>query len=188
MSTSQLTLDRNTSQLLVVDIQERLFQTFNEKVQESLLKNNEILIAAAKQLELPLIVSEQYPKGLGPTVSKLVDAVGETPHLEKVTFSCMGEPTMREAIEKHEGAKTVVMTGIETHVCVYQTALDLINAGYTVHVPEDAVGSRAKSNWQRGLALLERAGAVVTSTETVLFQLLGQAGTPDFKALSPLVR
>jgi nicotinamidase-related amidase len=179
------TLDRAETALVIVDVQERLAVVMEERQQ--VLDNCRRLIEGAKILDLPVAVTEQYPKGLGPTEEELRGALLSYEPFEKITFSCCGEPAFNSALEAL-GRKKILLAGMETHVCVLQTGLDLLRQGYVVHLVGDAVCSRDRENRKVGLELLRDAGAVITSTETVLFQLLGRAGTDEFKAVSKLVK
>ncbi len=180
-------LTREGSLLLIVDVQERLFAAMDPEHREEMVKNIKVLATAARRLGIPIQVSEQYPKGLGHTLSELRESLGEIEPISKVAFSCYGAEEFAERL-KANGPRQVVLTGIEAHVCVLLTALDLLAEGYTVHVVADATCSRRREN--RGIALdqLRQAGAVVTSTESVLFQLLGTADTDDFRFLSGLIK
>ena len=179
-------LDRDSAQLVVIDVQEKLCRAMDPVVLEKLIGNASILIETAAELGLPAIVTEQYVKGLGETVPALKGKLAR-PSLEKMTFSCCGGDGFMEALEA-SGRRQVILTGMETHVCVLQTALELLAKGYAVHLVCDAVMSRRKDNWITALTSLAAAGAVLTSTETVVFQLLRVAGTEEFKKLSKLVR
>ena len=179
-------LNRDDAQLVVVDVQEKLCRAMDPQVLEQLTGNISILLDAAAELGLPAIATEQYVKGLGATVPALKEKLA-APTLEKMTFSCCGGDGFLDALGK-SGRRQVILTGMETHVCVLQTALELLSAGYTVHLVCDAVMSRRKANWKTALKTLTQAGAVLTSTEAVLFQLLRVAGTEEFKKLSKLVR
>jgi nicotinamidase-related amidase len=181
-----LALDRANALLLVVDVQERLFKAMPEAGQAPLVKNLEILIKAARRMDLPVVTSEQYPKGLGPTLASLRELLPEAP-MEKLEFSCGGaKPIARKILQS--GRRQIIVAGMETHVCVYQTVRDLSRAGFTVFVPRDAVLSRTAENRETGLSLCDKAGAVLTSTEATVFDLLGVAGTPEFKELSALLK
>lgn len=169
----------------MVDVQERLAAVMDQR--EKVLDNCRRLIEGAKILDVPIAVTEQYPKGLGPTEEELRGALLSYEPFEKLTFSCCGEPSFTSALDDL-GRRTIVLAGMETHVCVLQTALDLLRGGHVVHLVRDAVCSREKVNWITGIELMRDAGAVITSTETVLFQLLGRAGTEEFKAISKLVK
>jgi len=172
--------------LVVIDVQEKLCKAMDEKILKHLVKNAGILQEAARELGMPVIVTEQYVKGLGETVGELKERVAE-PAIEKMTFSCCGETPFPDKL-KALGRKQVIVTGMETHVCVLQTVIELLDAGYAVHLVRDAVMSRRKDNWFVGLETAAAAGAVITSTEAALFQLLKVAGTEEFKKLSKLVR
>jgi nicotinamidase-related amidase len=179
-------LERNKAVLVVIDVQERLCQAMDEKVLGRLTSNVTILQEAARELGMPIVATEQYVKGLGSTLACLRERISE-PALEKMTFSCCGDPAFITKL-KELGRPQVIITGMETHVCVLQTVLELLEAGFAVHLVRDAVMSRRKDNWFVGLETSRAAGAVITSTETALFQLLRVAGTEEFKKLSKLVR
>jgi nicotinamidase-related amidase len=170
-------LSRSRSALLVVDVQEgfRSYDTF-EGVAGACAK----LLDAARIMDLHVIVSEQYPKGLGRTV----DELGELPvePIEKTVFSAARAPGFDLA-----GCDQVLVCGIEAHVCVSQSVHDLLNRGIEVHVAADAVGSRHEFDYRQGLERMQRAGAVVTTVEAALFELLERAGTPEFKAVQKLI-
>ncbi|MBK9128604.1 MAG: hydrolase [Phycisphaerales bacterium] len=178
-------LDRDRAQLLVVDIQEKLLPRIDGH--EAMLARAEQVIRAALVIGVPVTVSEQYVKGLGPTVARIRDAAGEAPRFEKLAFSFCDEPACRERIESL-GRPQVILAGIETHVCVLQTALDLLAAGSTPFVVADAVGSRAARDYDVALAGLRSAGAAVTTAESAIFQLLRASGTALFKRVLPLVK
>ncbi|MSM41614.1 MAG: isochorismatase family protein [Geobacter sp.] len=182
----QFFLDRNDAVLVVIDVQEKLCRAMDEKVLERLTTNIGILQEAARELGMPQVATEQYVKGLGETLCLLKDRLAE-PAIEKMTFSCCGETPFPDRL-KALGRKQVIITGMETHVCVLQTVLELLDAGFVVHLVRDAVMSRRKDNWFVGLETARAAGAVITSTEAALFQLLKVAGTEEFKKLSKLVR
>jgi nicotinamidase-related amidase len=174
------------SVLVVVDVQDRLAAVMEGR--ERVVQRTKLLIEGAKILGLPIILTEQYPKGLGPTVSEIREVLPpEVRPVEKLHFSCCGEPAFMDALKK-TGRTKVLLAGMETHICVLQTTLCLIAAGYTVHVVSDAVCSRKRSDYEVGLGIAREAGAVVTSAETVLFQLLKKAGTEEFKSISKLVK
>jgi nicotinamidase-related amidase len=186
---SDLRLDPGKAALLVVDVQERLWPSMDAAGRERTMNNLLILVETARRLRLPAVWSEQYPKGLGATVPELASALSglATHRLEKIDFSCAAAPGFA-AIAEDVARSQWIVAGIEAHVCVYQTVRDLAAAGATVHVPADAVMSRTAENRAVGLDLVARAGAVVTSTEVVVFDLLQRAGSDDFRALSKLIR
>jgi nicotinamidase-related amidase len=170
-------LERDRAALVVVDVQEgfRPYTTF-AAVAGACAK----LVQAARILQLPTLVSEQYPKGLGPSAPEL--GLQDEPRIEKTVFSA----ARAEGFDLG-GAEQALVCGIEAHVCVSQTVHDLLADGIEVHVPADAVGSRHELDYTRGLERMERAGAVVTTVEAALFELLERAGTPEFKAVQKLV-
>ena len=183
-------LSRARAALLVVDIQERLAPAMPEAALAQVVKNSRILIEAARRFELPIVVSQQYPKGLGATVAPIEDALAGAPRLhryDKLEFSA-ADCAAFAALAPELGRDQWIVCGMETHVCVYQTVRGLVARGYAVHVAADAVSSRTKANWRVGLGLIDRAGGVVTSTEATVFDLLHVAGTDEFKALSKLVK
>lgn len=181
--TQTLTLDPARTALLVVDVQERINGVMAD---DGHIARIQTLIEAAAVLNLPVVTTEQYPKGLGATVPELAERL-PAPALEKDTFSCARQPEVAAALDDL-GRDQIVVTGIETHVCVLQTALDLVERGLTVHVPHDAVNSRRVADREWGLHRMSTAGVVVTATESALFELLGRCGTDDFKAVSKLVK
>ena len=185
---SPLSLSREQALILCIDVQERLAQAMPEELLERLVYNASNLLRGAQVLGVPVLVSEQYRKGLGLTLPTLSEALpAGTPRFEKLDFSAWADPAIAKAIVD-SGRSQIIVFGVETHVCVYQTVRDLTHVGYRVHVPHDAVCSRDPENLRVGLVLAERAGATVTATATVLFDLLGRAGTPEFKAISALVK
>lgn len=180
-------LDSEKAALVVIDVQDKLCQAMDEKVLRKLTKNIGILLECAAELKLPVLFTEQYVKGLGPTLPELLEKSPEAPRLEKMTFSSCGIPQFMEAL-KSSGRTQIVITGMETHVCVLQTVIELRDAGFQVHVVSDAVMSRDKRNWKVAMNAMTQTGAVPTCTESVMFQLLRVAGTDAFKKLSKLVR
>ena len=169
----------------LVDVQERLFPHMANK--EIIEKNLVTLIKGLKLHEVPFIVNEQYKKGIGETIPSLAQLVNDDPHFEKTTFSCCkNEPTM-QAI-KNAGKKFVIVAGIETHVCVLQTCLDLIEAGLQPVLVTDCVTSRAEYNTIMAIERLVQAGVIPTTYESILFELTVNAKNPVFKAISNLVK
>ena len=175
------TIKNTDSTLLVIDIQEKLVNMLeNEEV-----KNNAIKIAkACGILELPTVITEQYPKGLGNTIEEIKSAIQNAEYVEKTTFSAYKE----EEVQKLLSQKQVIILGIETHICVLQTAIDLLNAGYEVFVVQDACGSRSEENKQAALRRLIHAGAQIITTEMVLFELLESSKHPRFKEVQALIK
>lgn len=180
-------LSSEESLLVVIDVQERLCKAMDQQVLHQLITNSSVLLEAAAEMRVPVAVTEQYVKGLGPTVPELAEKLGAVPRHEKMTFSCCGCTEFVERV-RGSGRRQIVVVGMETHVCVLQTVLELLDAGYQVQVVRDAVMSRSQQNWQTALDEMRQAGAVITCTESVLFQWLRVAGTESFKKLSKLVK
>jgi nicotinamidase-related amidase len=173
------------AQLLVIDIQEKLFPLIHEN--QRVAAKSALMIKAARALDVPVTVSEQYVKGLGPTIAPLAEAIAGLPRCEKLAFSFCGEPPCRARIES-AGRPQVLLVGIETHVCVQQTALDLLRDGMVPVVLADAVGSRTALDYHVALERMRSAGVIVTTTESAIFELLGASGTEPFKKILPLVK
>jgi nicotinamidase-related amidase len=173
--------------LVIVDVQERLFNAMDAERRDDMVGNLKILVTAAQRLGVPVVVTEQYPRGLGRTLPELRALLGQTAPLEKTAFSCCGAEGFVERL-RALSAEHVILAGIEAHVCVLLTALDLLGQGLRVSVVADAVCSRGSPNLETGLAQARQAGAVVTATETVVFQWLGHADTDAFRELSKLLR
>jgi hypothetical protein len=170
---------------IFIDIQEKLFPHIQEMDQ---LEQNLITLAAGlKVLEIPFLVTEQYPKGLGFTILPLKMAIGDYSAIEKTAFSCCDEPQFANILSV-TGKKNVILCGIETHVCVLQTALDLLQAGYQPIVIEDCVSSRKLTDKHTAIGRLRQEGAIITSLESILFELTRYSGTETFKAISKLVK
>jgi nicotinamidase-related amidase len=178
-------IKKDCTAFVVIDVQEKLLPFISEK--ERVVENIVKLIEFAKKLSMPMVWTEQYPKGLGATVDPIKSAMQDYKPLEKVAFSCFGAEGFADALRKH-GAKTLALVGIETHVCVAQTALDGIDAGYRVCVVKDAVSSRTQENKQVGIDRVRERGGIITSTEAIMFEILEKAGTPEFKAVMPLLK
>ncbi|HOJ59950.1 MAG TPA: hydrolase [bacterium] len=184
MNRHETILRREDSLLVVIDFQQRLVDVMPRK--ESVTDEITRLIQGMKQLNIPILATEQYPQGLGPTVPSVAEELEPAPIFSKMTFSCCGLEDFGARL-KNLLRRQVVVTGIETHVCVLQTVLDLLANGYQVHVPVGATCSRADVNRDNALARMEKAGAVLTNLESVLFELLVEAGTDDFKAVRKLI-
>jgi nicotinamidase-related amidase len=187
-----LALRPDQTALLVIDWQERMAAAIPKEEHAAKLRNALILIKAAARLGLPIVVSEQYPKGLGPTlpaVSEALAGAAAVHRFEKLTFSCAPAPEMAAALKATKRSHWIVC-GMETHVCVFQTVRDLCDPKHDliVHVAADACLSRRKADWRVGMDLMRQSGAIVTCTETVVFDLLYKAGGPEFKDLSKLVK
>lgn len=175
----------NTSALLIIDMQEKLVKAANGS--SEIVNNMKKLADTAKILNIPTIVTEQYPKGLGKTVETLEINNNETITIEKTAFSALLESEFAEEIQSLN-RKQIIIGGIETHICVLQTAADLISEGYEVYVVKDACVSRTSFNHETGLELLKQYGAKITSTEIVLFELLKTSKHPNFKEIQALIK
>lgn len=180
----KFTLNREETVLLVIDIQEKLVPVM--KYKDQVINNTNILISASKAMNFPVIATEQYPKGLGRTVPELLQLVEEDSIFSKNSFTAYTDE-VKNALESF-GRKKVIITGMETHVCVFQTVRDLINDGYSVFLVKDAVASRTETNYLNGLELMSSLGAVITNTETAVFDLLKVSGTPEFKLMSKMIK
>ncbi|MBQ4115032.1 isochorismatase family protein [bacterium] len=174
------------SLLLIIDIQEKLLNAAYNK--ESIAKNSEILSKSASILEIPTIISEQYPKGLGFTINNIKDNVSDTTLIiEKTSFSALEEDAIYKAIKKQK-KKQIIICGIETHICVYQTIISLLKKGYDVSIIIDASGSRSEFQHNNALNMLQKAGANIKTTEMVLFELLKSSKHPKFKEVQNLIK
>ena len=177
--------DRNQSQLVIVDMQTRLSSVMTDHV-DDVVKNCATLLQSAALLEIPTILTEQYPKGLGSTVPDLSQYMVGKKAVEKTAFSCCGEPAFnRQLLGDHS---QVILAGMEAHICVLQTALDLLAQGKTVFVLEDAVISRNPENKRNALNRMREAGVIISNTESLVFEWLGVAEGDAFKKISQLVR
>jgi nicotinamidase-related amidase len=175
--------------VVVVDIQERLAAAMPEAQLREVMRATRILLEGARMLGAPVFLTEQYPKGLGPTLAELEPllAAAAARRFEKEAFSAADAPGFADALAA-SGVKAAVVVGMESHVCVYQTVRDLVARGLEVHVPIDGVSSRRDDHREAGIRLAERAGAVRSTTESVVFDWLVRAGTDEFKQLSKLIR
>lgn len=182
---SPFQLRREQCRIVVVDIQDRLLPSIYEH--QDLICQSVKMLHAARILRVPVLVSEQYKKGLGETNRAIGEAAGDAPRMEKMTFSCCGDDAMRRAIGD-EGRKHIVLLGIETHVCVLQTALDLSVHGFQPVVAVDAVGSRNRIDRDVALERMRQAGVVLSTVESLIFELTLRSGTPEFKQILQIVR
>ena len=180
-------LQAGHSILLVIDVQERLAAAMDQDELQRVLKNTGILLESAQALSVPVIVTEQYVKGLGPTVAALKEKTGGATFHEKISFSCCGNEDFMSQL-RQSGRRQVVVCGTETHVCVLQTVLDLLQEGFIVHLVKDAVMSRAPANRDTAIEAMTLSGAVPTCAESVAFQWLRVAGTDVFRQVSKLVK
>ncbi len=178
-------LEREKTALLVIDFQDKLLtKTFNAG---TIIPHTVKLIRFAHELDLPVLVTEQYPQGLGPTTDALARELGEVAPLEKTSFGCFGDDGFVAALMA-TGCKHLLVTGIETHVCVMQTVLAALEEGYEVFVARDAVGSRQAGDHEAGLARMAKAGAELVTTEMAMFEILRDAATAQFKRILPLLK
>lgn len=179
-------LRRDGAVLVVVDLQEKLLPAIAEK--DRVLRNSLLLLRAARELELPVVLTTQYAKGLGPTVPEVqAEAPGVSP-VDKVAFGCFGSEEFISHLAGFPGRDQLLVAGIESHICVAQTVLGALGEGYQVHVATDAVGSRAPADREVGLRRMERAGAVLSSTEMAVYELLGRSDGEAFKRLLPYLK
>lgn len=176
-------LDRRQTAVLVVDVQEKLLPLIPGCA--SLIDNIRFILEVARLLQLPIQATEQYPKGLGPTTTELASLLPPRP--EKLDFSCCGLPEVVNQFRQWQ-RRQIVVVGIETHVCVLQTVLDLLNHGFQVHVPVDAVAARFELDHEIALQRMRSAGAILSTVESVGFELFARAGSPEFKQFSWLVQ
>lgn len=180
-------LESESTGLVIVDMQAKLMPAMLAPA--ATLANARILLSLADLFRIPVILTAQYIKGLGPIVPEILDAAPGVAPFEKNSFGCFGETEFLDHLRKlAPRARSLVIAGVESHICVMQTALGALQAGYLVHVASDAVCSRTRENWQIGLDRMEHAGAVISSTEMVVYELLGKSGSEEFKAMLPLLK
>jgi nicotinamidase-related amidase len=173
--------------LVVVDIQEKLLPPIFNK--DELIKNCQLLIRVANVLEIPVVATTQYIQGLGAVVPEIASLIGHARSIDKLDFSCFGNNDFRLALKSLFGNRnTVLLCGMEAHICVMQTALGALNAGYLVHVATDAIGSRVRWNWDIGIDRMRAAGAVISTTEMMIYELLRCSGTQQFKEMLPYLK
>ena len=175
-------LDAAKSALIVVDIQEKLLPPIWQR--ERLVRNAQLLLRLAKILDMPVLATTQYAKGLGPTVPEIAALLPPGEVIDKTAFSCFGSDSFCSMVHNlPDQRNTLIVCGMETHICVTQSVLAALEQGYLVHVASDAVSSRAEWNWQVGLRRMEAAGALISSTETIIYELLRNSGAPAFKEM-----
>jgi len=180
-------LEANHCALLVIDIQEKLLPPIFQK--EQLVKNSQLMIRLAGILKIPAVMTVQYPKGLGNTVPEIASLLPGTEPIDKQMFSCFGSDVFCSLLKRLPGQRnTLLLCGMECHICVAQTALAALREGYIVHVASDAVSSRAEWNWKIGLERMRAAGAIISSTEMMVYELLRSSGAPAFKEMLPYLR
>ncbi|HXJ89800.1 MAG TPA: hydrolase [Candidatus Binatia bacterium] len=180
-------LEAGQCALVVIDIQEKLLPPIFQK--EQLVRNAELLIRAAGILKIPALVSTQYAKGLGPTVPEVASLLAGTDPVDKALFSCFGSEAFCSLLKRLPGQRnTLLLCGMESHICVTQTALAALREGYLVHVASDAVSSRAEWNWKIGLDRMRAAGAIISSTEMMIYELMRSSSSAAFKELLPYLK
>ncbi len=180
-------LEAEQCALIVVDMQEKLLPPIWEK--ERLVRNVQLLIRLAGILKIPSLVTVQYAKGLGNTVPEVASLLPDNPPIHKLTFSCFGSEAFCSLLKRLPGQRTtVLLCGMESHICVMQTALGALREGYLVHVASDAVSSRTELNWRIGLDRMRSAGAILSSTEMMIYELLRSSGAPAFRELLPYLK
>ncbi len=179
-------LKADQSQVLLIDMQEKLFPAIRDN--ELLLKQTRFLLSSGVILGIPVKYTEHYPKGLGPTLPELTTCLPEgSPRFEKIHFSCWEEPGFNTFFHK-EGRSQVILAGIESHICVFSTAMQLLNVGYDVVVASDAIGSRNPDHKNSAIENLLHAGAAVLPVESIVYQMLEKAGTPAFKQILSAIK
>src|ERR1700687_6233192 len=173
--------------LIVVDMQEKLLPPIWEK--ERLVKNVQLLIRLAGILKIPSLVTTQYAKGLGNKVPEIASMLPDTPPIDKLMFSCFGSDVFCSLLKRLPGQRTtVLLCGMEAHICVMQTAMGALREGYLVHVASDAVSSRTELNWRIGLDRMRAAGAIFSLTQMIIYELLRSSGAPAFRELLPYLK
>jgi nicotinamidase-related amidase len=178
-------LTKENTAFVIVDVQEKLMPYVKNK--DEIISNIQMLIKFAHIMDIPIILTEHYPKGLGFTVPEIKEVLEEYKPKEKVIFSCYGSEGFKEKL-KELGVKRFMIAGIESHICVQQTTLDAMNSGYQVHVISDAVSSRTQRNLEIGLQKMRQFGAVISSTEMAMYEIMERADTKEFKEVLKLVK
>ncbi|MCK5066746.1 MAG: hydrolase [Bacteroidales bacterium] len=178
-------IEKKQSAGLVIDIQEKLYPHMDQK--EELLRKTSTLLEGFRVLQIPLLITEQYPKGLGPTLEPVSLILEREQVIEKISFSCCDEPVVSDKLKSLD-RNTIIICGIEAHVCVLQTVVDLVEQGYRAVVVEDCISSRNPVDRRVAVERMRSEGAIITTCESVLFELARVAGTDEFKAISRLVK
>ena len=182
---SRYLIDREDLVLIIVDVQEKLIPLVKNR--EEVVKNIQKLVKFSKIVGIPLLVTEQYPKGLGPTVREVKSLIPNFNPIEKTSFSCFDSSEFREKLKELE-RKTLAITGVETHICIAQTALEALKHGYTPYVISDAVSARSRLNHVVGIERMHSCGAIISSTEMFMYEVLRDAGTLEFKKCLPFLK
>ena len=183
---NRLISQANTSQLVIVDMQTKLIEVMPLEAMQLVIKNSAILLQAAKILAINTLYTEQYPKGLGSTIPELLTHLTPNTAIEKTAFSCLSEPKFKAKLNRDK--PQIVLAGMEAHICLLQTALDLIASNHQVFIAEDAIISRNPLNKGNAIQRMREAGCIITNTESICFEWLGKAEGDAFKAISKLIR
>jgi nicotinamidase-related amidase len=179
-------LNAGECMLAVIDIQQKLLPPIWQN--ERLVRNSQLLIRLANILSIPILATTQYAKGLGQIVPEIASLLPGVEPVDKLEFGCFGNGAFCSLVSAKTGRNTLLLCGMETHICVMQTALGALNHGMNVHVAADAVSSRTELNWNLGLKRMRDAGAVISSTEMMMYELMGKSGTPAFKEMLKYIR
>jgi nicotinamidase-related amidase len=185
MERSEKLLSRDHSVLVIVDVQDVFLKLI--KVKNLIVENIQLLVQVARQLEIPILATTQNAEKLGSLVPEIAEFIGDAPVVDKLCFSCMASETFAKNLQA-TGRSQAVLVGVEVHICVMQTALDMLKAGYMVHVPYNAVASRLKRDWKYALLRLANSGVTVSAMESVIYEWLYEAGTDSFRAVLPLLK
>jgi nicotinamidase-related amidase len=180
-------VDYSDALLMVIDVQERLFPAMDDTSKKRIVDAITLMGELAETFSMPVLVTEQYPKGLGSTIEQVTSVLPKYDLLDKTTFDCMKNDAMKDYIAA-SGKKTILVTGMETHICVYQTVTSLVEEGYNVIPVTDGLSSRKDIHWQWALSSFEKMGALHMPAETLAFIMLGNSGTPEFKRVSNILK
>ncbi|VAX17748.1 Isochorismatase [hydrothermal vent metagenome] len=178
-------LQKEETGIVIVDVQEKLVPVMSRG--ENVIANIQKSLLLAKCFDLPVILTEQYPKWLGSTVLAIKKSLPSYDPVTKMAFNCCDDNLFNSRVKK-SGMKNLILTGLEAHICVFQTCVSLVEKGFVVHVPVDAVDSRTEENRNVGLDLMKAAGAIITSTETVIYQIMKKAGTSEFREMLKVIK
>ena len=178
-------LENKDTGLIIIDVQEKLMEVMGQK--QRVIDNVIRLLELSKIFGLSVLFTEQYPKWLGSTLPEIVESSPSYDPISKMHFNCCDVEAFNERLNTL-ALKNIIVVGVETHICVFQTCVSLLEKGYHVHLPQDAVTSRTDENWQVGLKLMDKAGALITSTETVIYQIMKKAGTTEFKKMLKVIK
>ncbi|MBI5050353.1 MAG: hydrolase [Nitrospirae bacterium] len=181
----KLNLNKEHTGIVIVDVQAKLISVMSRS--EFVISNIIKLLHLARLFNLPVILTEQFPKMLGTTIPEVKKVLSLYDPLQKMAFDCCDVEPFNDRLQS-AGLENIILAGVETHICILQTCSSLLERGYNVHVPQDAVDSRTEENWHVGIELMKKAGAVITSAETVIFQMLRTAGTEEFKEMLKIIK